>query len=161
MRQKEHFIEDPFDFLKEDHKRINTLLNELRDEDRLAHEHGLLLSELTDALLLHSDLEKEVLYPVLKTKAETSELALEAIEAHGIIEVLLEELNDTPEDVGEWDARLAVLTENVERHVKEEEHELFKKAHKALSKEERDILARAMEDFLTGEDILIEEYVSV
>jgi len=53
------------------------------------------------------------------------ELLEEAAEAHEEISALLEELADLDPDDPDFDVRLRVLRENVERHAEEEERELF------------------------------------
>jgi hemerythrin-like domain-containing protein len=73
-----------------------------------------------------------VFYSALKAQEETKDVALEAVEEHHLVDVLLREIGRLAEDSERWKAKFTVLKENVEHHVEEEEQEIFKKAQKLL-----------------------------
>jgi hemerythrin-like domain-containing protein len=49
-------------------------------------------------------------------------------------------------DEEQWTAKFTVLKEQIERHVKEEEDEMFPKARKVLSEEEAETLGARLEE---------------
>ncbi len=154
MENKDHAIEDPFAHLEEDHKKVSAVFKDMCEtSNRAVKTREDLCEQLTDLLTRHSELEKHILYPKLEAIKNTHDITLEGYEEHKVIETLLEELGAMEADTDEWMAKLTVLQENVEHHVKEEESDMFPKARKALGKEEQEALCSEMEDFLMSEDV--------
>ena len=58
---------------------------------------------------------------------------------------IMAELEETPVDDEKWAAKFAVLKENVEHHIEEEEDEMFKKGRQVLEKEQIETLGERME----------------
>jgi hypothetical protein len=140
MKQEVRTV-DPFELLKKDHKKVSDLLKRLDDtEESDASTREELFPQLKTELETHAELEETIFYPALKENEETKEITLEAYEEHNAVKTLLQELEDTEKDDETWAAKLTVLKENVEHHVKEEEGEMFKKARKVLKKDERESL---------------------
>ncbi|MBA2482578.1 MAG: hypothetical protein H0V44_18085 [Planctomycetes bacterium] len=54
-------------------------------------------------------------------------------------------MEDLPVDDDAWKAKLTVLRENLEHHIHEEEHDLFKSAKRLLGKEALLEIGQAME----------------
>ena len=71
--------------------------------------------------------------------------SLEGYEEHHVIDVILDELLEVPEDADQWKAKLKVLKENLEHHIEEEEGEMFRRAKSALGKETLEELGRKMQ----------------
>jgi hemerythrin superfamily protein len=133
---------DVYKLLKEDHQKVKTLFQELEDTTERAlktREH--LFANLKMELTVHSEAEEKFFYPRIVEPEETHEIALEAIEEHGVVKTLLTELDTDAKNTEEWTAKLKVLRENVEHHVEEEEGELFKQARKVLSAEDAESIA--------------------
>lgn len=144
-------IEDPFEHLMEEHREVENLFRKLEDTtERATHARDELFARLRAALTSHAEQEERALYPALKHIEETHDLTFEAVEEHGVVKVLLEELRSGDSGTDTWTAKLTVLKESVEHHVKEEEGELFKKAKKALSEERLGRIARDMEEILAS-----------
>jgi hypothetical protein len=136
-----------FELLKKDHGQVSRIMEQLeavaQGRSRKREE---LFNRLRDELRIHSAIEERIFYPALKDAQETRELVLEALEEHKIVEQLLDELDTLSMDDIQWPAKLAVLKENVEHHVEEEEKELFKAARKILDKSRIDELGRRLEE---------------
>ncbi len=62
--------------------------------------------------------------------------ALESVEEHHVIELVMNELAQTPKQTDQWLAKLRVCKELVEHHIEEEAEKIFDHARKALSEEE-------------------------
>jgi iron-sulfur cluster repair protein YtfE (RIC family) len=125
-----------FELLKEDHARVSAIFEKLEPTtERALKTREELFTKLKNELDVHTQIEEQIVYPVLKEEEETRDITLEGIEEHNIVKTLLQEMEAMPVDSEEWTAKLTVLKESVEHHVEEEEGEMFPKARKALSKE--------------------------
>ncbi len=103
-------------------------------------------------LLKSQPIEEHQFYPAVRAK-RTEDILLEALEEHVGIKRVLADLLETDAKDHTFDAKVKVLTEQVEHHVKEEESDLFPKVKKILGAEELDALGQNME----AEQIEIEE----
>jgi hemerythrin superfamily protein len=134
-----------FSLLKEDHQRVADLFEQLEGTtERAKKTRDELFRKVYQELDVHSRMEEELLYPILKKSEETREIANEAVEEHRVVKQLLKELDVSNKGNEEWSARLTVLKENVEHHVEEEEGEMFKKARKVLSQQQLEDLGDRM-----------------
>ena len=135
-----------FELLKEDHARVAAIFEKLEPTtERALKTRQELFAKLKNELDIHTQIEEQILYPVLKETEETRDITLEGIQEHHIVKVLLKEMEAMQVDSETWTAKLAVLKESVEHHVEEEESEMFPKARKALSKEKLDELGSRLE----------------
>ena len=134
---------DAFNLLKADHRKVAGLFDEL--ENASGKKKLSVFDQIKTELELHTHIEETIFYPALEEPKETHDLTLEAYEEHNVVKSLLKELSKARSADDEWDAKAKVLRENVEHHVEEEENELFKKASKALSKEEIETLGEEMQ----------------
>lgn len=129
--------ESIYDILKREHKVVAGLLTELDDTNEDDHQaRESLFAKLQEELLLHAKAEELVFYKPLREQEDSRAISLEAVEEHRVVTHLLTELDRMQKTNERWGAKLAVLKENVEHHVEEEEGELFTHAKKVLSKEE-------------------------
>jgi hemerythrin-like domain-containing protein len=136
-----------FQLLKEDHKKVDGLFQQLESTtERAVKTRQELFGKLKEELDLHTDIEEKIFYPAIKQAHETREITLEGFEEHHVVKMLLKELDDMSVDSEQWTAKLKVLKENVEHHVEEEENEMFQKARQVLSEEEIDNLGTQMEE---------------
>ncbi len=136
-----------FELLKKDHKKVSGIFEKLdATTERGVKTREELFTQLKQELDVHTRIEEEILYPVLKEAKETEDLTLEAYEEHHVVKQLLAELDELPKDDETWGAKLTVLKENVEHHVEEEEGELFDGAREVLSREQIEELGTRMEE---------------
>lgn len=128
--------QNAFELLTKDHRKVADILAQLSDTtNRAIKTRQNLLQELKRELSLHEYIEENLFYPTVKDQAktkETKELVLEAYEEHHVVDTIIDELSATSVEDDTWKAKLAVLKENIEHHVREEEHVLFPKAKKIL-----------------------------
>ena len=134
---------DAFNLLKADHQKVAGLFDELESAD--GKQKLSVFAEIKTELELHTHVEETIFYPALEEPKETHDLTLEAYEEHDVVKRLLQELSRARSANEEWEAKAKVLRENVEHHVEEEENELFKKASKALSRDEIETLGEQMQ----------------
>jgi iron-sulfur cluster repair protein YtfE (RIC family) len=135
-----------FALLKRDHEKVAGILDSIEGTtERALKTREELFTRLKQELDLHAQIEEEILYPPLEELEETRELALEAYEEHRLVKQLLEELEAAPKDDEQWTAKFTVLKENIEHHVEEEENGMFKKARRAMSEEEIEMLGERLQ----------------
>jgi iron-sulfur cluster repair protein YtfE (RIC family) len=136
-----------FELLKKDHEKVSGIFEKLdATTERGVKTREELFTQLKTELDIHAQIEEQILYPVLKEAKETKDITLEAYEEHGVIKQLLAELDALSKDDETWGAKLTVLKENVEHHVKEEEGEMFKDARQVLTKEQIEELGTRLEE---------------
>ena len=133
-----------YDAIRDDHDRMRGLLRELKKavEDG-GDAPGRLFDELKRQLRSHEAAEETAFYEPLKRADETRREVLEGLTEHQLIDTLGKELEVTPTDSESWAAKLQVLGELLEHHMKEEEDELFGEARKVLDDQEAARLGEA------------------
>lgn len=133
---------DAIKLLKEDHEKVKALFEEVEGlGDRASTQRKNLFQKIDRELTLHSKIEETLFYPEFKKRAENSEEreeVLEAYEEHGVVKVMIGELEDLDPADETYKPKLAVLKELVLHHVKEEEGELFPMAREIFEAGELD-----------------------
>jgi hemerythrin superfamily protein len=121
---------DAIALLKEDHRKVHKLFKEFenakgkRRKEKLAREICL---ELT----VHTMLEEEIFYPASDGKID-EDLLKEAYVEHDSAKLLIAEIEAATETSDEFfDAKVQVLSEQVDHHIKEEEGDLFPQVRRA------------------------------
>ena len=140
MRKEQGKLRDNatiYDILKIEHKDVKTLFKQIIDERRFQEN---IYTQIKNALTLHLDGEEKFLYPRLENNAETRVLALESYEEHDLGRKIINDIDNTS-DIDAKYAKVKVLSEAINMHVKEEEDELFKKAKRVLSDEDERLIA--------------------
>jgi hemerythrin superfamily protein len=127
---------DILEILQSQHSEVDELIERLESGkgNRTA-----LFFQLSDKLAAHATAEEKIFYPAVMAK-QTAELLHESVEEHLEIKRLLADMLalDPREDEDEFNAKLAVLKENVSHHAhEEEERKLFPRLRKLLSSEQR------------------------
>jgi hypothetical protein len=125
------------ELLKQQHRTVEALFAKIEAGDPSA------LQDLASALAAHMAIEHELFYPAA---AEVDEdIVLESFEEHSVAEYALKRALATDPDDDSFDARVTVLKELIEHHVKEEEGELFPEIEKEIPKDELESLGEKME----------------
>lgn len=133
--------------LKDDHTKVKKMLEHLKDTTtRAVNTRQGLLEELKDMLTIHEKIEETLFYPPLKQHEKTRDLTLEAYEEHHLIDKILAELESCDPTEDQWAAKFEVLKENLLHHIDEEEHELFPKVEKVLSKDNLEEMGKEMQE---------------
>lgn len=115
---------DATSYLRNQHEEVKALFEEcesLRESDYKRRAE--ILQLITQILRPHTQIEEEILYP--RAKGVDAELVLEAYEEHHMVKILLDEIAQTPPSNERFMAKVNVLREMVEHHIKEEEGTLF------------------------------------
>ena len=136
---------DALQLLKDDHKKVKKLLEELDGTtERAEKTRTELFDRLKHELTIHETIEEEILYPALKEFAKTRDITLEAYEEHHVVDQIVSELETTPVTDETWGAKLTVMKENLEHHIEEEEDQMFKQARQVMEPGDLDELGDRM-----------------
>jgi iron-sulfur cluster repair protein YtfE (RIC family) len=113
--------------LKADHQLVSKLFDEYENA-RSATSKTQTVARICSELSVHAQLEEEIFYPAVKQALNDTELVPEATVEHATLKDLISQVEGV-EPVGEmFNAKIKVLREYVEHHVKEEQDEMFPKA---------------------------------
>jgi hemerythrin-like domain-containing protein len=82
-------------------------------------------------LTVHTQIEEEIFYPAVREAIKDTDLLDEANVEHASAKDLIAQLQDATEVDDMFDAKVKVLGEYIDHHVKEERNELFPKARAA------------------------------
>lgn len=131
---------DAIALLMADHKKVKALFKQAEElGDRAFTARARLFEEIDAELTLHTKIEETIFYPAikLKTKPATEErdAVLEAYEEHAAAKALIARIRETDPKDETYKAKLQVLGEMIEHHVKEEETSFFPDARKRLGDE--------------------------
>jgi hemerythrin superfamily protein len=126
--------QDAVQMLTAEHKEVNTLFKEyqkLVDADAAAGDKETLARQICLMLTVHATTEEEIFYPAARAAIDDEDLLDEAEVEHGSAKELIAQIEASTPDEPLYDAKVKVLGEYVQHHVKEEEGELFPKVKKA------------------------------
>jgi iron-sulfur cluster repair protein YtfE (RIC family) len=126
---------DALALIRDDHEKFRRLLGQLDETtERAIKTRTEVFEDLKKELVSHEQMEEQVFYPALREARDKAEdIVLEGFQEHHVADVLVEELTALAVDAETWGAKLAVLKENVDHHMEEEEGEMFAQARKAFS----------------------------
>src|SRR5215213_8600408 len=104
-----------------------------------------LFAELKAELELHTSLEEEHLFPILRRNAETKALVTDAIKDNKELRAKLAELDALPKNDEAFPERLKELQKAFRQHARDEKTELLPAVQRALSEEQVQAVAERME----------------
>ncbi|WP_246158962.1 hemerythrin domain-containing protein [Catellatospora sichuanensis] len=128
--------EDAIAMLKADHKVVEGLFKRFEKAgDSAFGVKRRIVTDVIAELTRHAYIEETLFYPTARKAApDTAEHVLESVEEHHVVVWMLSELADTDARDERFDAKMAVLMENVRHHVEEEEKEWFPLVRKAMNR---------------------------
>jgi hemerythrin superfamily protein len=124
--------QDAIKLLTEDHRKVEDLFEQFEKasgDDRKEK----IARQICTELKVHAMLEEEIFYPALRGKIDDDDLD-EAYVEHDGAKVLINDIEAGGPDAEFYDAKVKVLQEQIEHHVKEEEKQsgnLFQQARAA------------------------------
>jgi hypothetical protein len=110
---------DAVALLKADHRKVEDLFAKF-EAAKGAAKKQMLVQEICTELSVHTAIEEEIFYPACKGEIEES-LLNEAYVEHDGAKVLIAELLGSAPNEEFYDAKVKVLSEQIEHHVHEEE----------------------------------------
>jgi hypothetical protein len=110
---------DAIALLKADHRKVEQLFAAFEEAKGAASKEKL-AREICTELKIHTMIEEEIFYPAFEGKIE-QDLMEEAIVEHDGAKVLINDIEAGGPGEDFYDAKVKVLSEQIEHHVKEEE----------------------------------------
>lgn len=128
---------DAVTLLRDDHRMVKRLLRKLEATTT----HGVktrreLLGRLEADLRVHEAIEEELFYPALKSHPKARDVVLEGYEEHDVVNSILKAMDGVSVVDERWGAKAAVMVENLEHHIEEEETDMFVKARQIFDRGE-------------------------
>ena len=111
--------QDGLQLLASDHRKVEDLFAAFENASGTSAKEKLVRQICTE-LKVHSQIEEEIYYPAIRGKVEEDALD-EAYVEHDSAKLLINELEAADPDESFYDAKVKVLSELIEHHVKEEE----------------------------------------
>jgi hemerythrin superfamily protein len=124
-----------FEQLKRDHNEVKSILNQMIQKGNISKREEL-KKHLQKALVPHMRAEEHLLYPALKSKKQSHDLALEALEEHHAAELVFSEIFDLRPEHEVWSAKCEVLKTLLEHHINEEEQQIYRMTKEVISEED-------------------------
>lgn len=124
---------DAIDLLTEDHEKVAAMFEEYEAlGDRAMASKKKLATQICTELTKHALAEEEIFYPAVRAAGKDKEdLIDEATVEHASAKDLIAQIMEMEASEDLFDAKVKVLSELIEHHVKEEEEEMFPKARAA------------------------------
>ena len=123
--------EDALQLLMAEHREVKAMFQayqKLAGAGGKGDERMLLASQICVALGVHTQMEEEILYPAARTVLTRNEdIVDEAYVEHAGAKSLVAQIKTMTSDQPLFDAKVKVLGEYIDHHVKEEESEFFPK----------------------------------
>lgn len=117
MAQEE--FTDAIALLKADHRKVEELFSKFENASGKDRKQQL-AEQICNELKVHTMIEEEIFYPAFEGKIE-EELLQEAYVEHDGAKVLINDIMAGGPDEEYYDAKVKVLSEQIEHHVEEEE----------------------------------------
>jgi cytochrome P450 len=122
---------DAIDLLDADHLAVHALFQSYRELVRAgapALQRRALAEEICMELTIHARLEEELFYPAVREALQDDEVMDEAEDQHGSQREFVAQILTSSAEDELYDAKVAVLSEYVERHVRQEREQVFNRA---------------------------------
>lgn len=126
--------DDAIKLLVADHKEVKALFKDyekLVKDEADGDDRQALAQKICLLLTVHATIEEEIFYPAARAAIEDSALLDEAEVEHASAKDLIAQIEGMSPDEDLYDAKVKVLGEYIEHHVKEEETELFPEVKKS------------------------------
>jgi len=134
-------VDNPFDLLEQDHRRVEQLLEMLAESEQ-GEEREATLSELVNAIQLHMEFEEQAIYPLIAAEMD-DETAEEAKVEHQLVLDGVSKLQELLAGPG-FGAAVEMVKGGIGHHVQEEETEIFPELRKDLPEDQQASLANQL-----------------
>ncbi len=123
---------DAIALLTDDHKKVKELFEKFEKlSDRSKVNKKKIADQICLELTVHAQVEEEIFYPAVREPIKDEDLMDEAVVEHASAKELIAQISEMDPGDDLYDAKVKVLSEQIEHHVEEEEGEMFPKVRKA------------------------------
>ena len=125
-------VQDAITLLTEDHEHVKSLFEQYEQLGERAHVSKQKLAlQICTELTKHATAEEEIFYTAVRAATKDEDMVDEAVVEHASAKDLIAQIISMEPSDDLYDAKVKVLGELIDHHVKEEEGEMFPKARKA------------------------------
>lgn len=122
---------DAISLLVKDHKDVKALFEQYEAlTDRSKPSKKKIADQICHALTLHAQEEEEIFYPAVRDAIKDDDLMDEAVVEHASAKDLIAQIQGMDPGDELYDAKVKVLSEQIDHHVREEEDDMFPKVRK-------------------------------
>ena len=144
-------FQDAIELLTADHEKVKGLFEQFEKlSDRSKVNKKKLADQICLELTVHAQVEEEIFYPAMREATADADMLDEAIVEHASARDLIAQIREMDPGDDLYDAKVKVLSEQIEHHVGEEEEEMLKKARAA----KRDLAALGAEMATRKDELL-------
>src|SRR5262249_2997869 len=107
-----------------------------------------LFDQIDNDLQIHTKIEVEIFYPAFRNASRSGKerkLYFEAVEEHHVVDIVLPELRSSSLASDVFAAKVKVLKDVVEHHIKKEESQIFPKAKRVIESPHMRVLRTQMQ----------------
>ncbi|WP_371436595.1 hemerythrin domain-containing protein [Polaromonas sp.] len=127
---------DACSLLDADHRKVKKLFKDYEDLTKskaksASQKKRDLANEICLELRVHAQIEEEIFYPALRAAIKETDLLDEAEVEHASAKDLISQIENATDVDDMFDAKVTVLGEYIDHHVKEERSDIFTKARAA------------------------------
>lgn len=125
---------DALDLLRADHEKVKSLFREfdsLKGSDDEDERKSELVDEICYELTVHTMIEEEIFYPIVRSAIDDDDMMDEADIEHAGARELISQLEVMYPGDDHYDATVTVLGEEVAHHIDKEESDIFEAARGA------------------------------
>jgi hemerythrin superfamily protein len=115
--------------LEADHRHVEELFRQFEKAKDESQKHQL-ADKIFLQLRIHTQIEEEIFYPASREFLKDDEVVDKSIAEHQSIKAMIKQIKGMAPSDGSFEAKVSVLKETIEQHVKEEEEELFPQVRK-------------------------------
>jgi hemerythrin-like domain-containing protein len=139
---------DALTLIHDDHEEVAALFETALSDSATPAVKRKAIDKICFSLTVHAKMEERIFYPALRKagKKDEKDSVLEAAEEHGVVKDLIGKIKRIKGRDETLEAKVTVLKEMVEHHVKEEESTMFAEARKVLGRK-LDALGAEMQAF--------------
>ena len=128
----EFLHDDAIDILIIEHEEVTALFEQFRGlSTRSTESKKRIAIDICDALTVHAVLEQEIFYPAVRTALKDGDMIAQAIVEHTSAHELIERIRAMEPEDELFDATVKVLWDQVARHAREEEEQMFPRLRKS------------------------------
>jgi hemerythrin superfamily protein len=121
---------DALRMLKDDHDKVKALFEKFESAKRDDKKKGEIAQTICKELTVHTKLEEEIFYPAVRAAIDDEDVMNEALVEHGSAKDLIGEIEKMSADEDMFDAKVTVLGEFVNHHIREEQNQMFPQVRK-------------------------------
>jgi hemerythrin superfamily protein len=135
---------DALDLLKADHERVKSLYEQFKSENG-RQQQILLFENIRNELLAHAQIEETVFYPAFKNYPDFKQIIDQSYADHQKVKNELKAISALPDNSPELVNKVETVMADVQKHINDEEGELFAMVRKIMRRNEREQLGRHLQ----------------